>query len=359
MSMNIHFQKDNKLFHQDILKKVKEYFEATGVSDKANWFMYFKSFFYLGVLTGAYLLLILGGFSLWINNLLWIVIGLSSVFTAVNVGHDAIHGSYSKRKWVNKLMGHSFSMVGANPYIWSKTHNIVHHTYTNIDGHDEDIESVPFARLSPSQKWLPIQKYQYIWLLLLYPLGTLAWVFKKDYVKFFQKQIGNYNNSHHPKREYFYLFFFKLLYYFIFIAVPIMLIDMPWYVVFGGFVLGHLFEGFAIAIIFMLAHVVEKAQFPVPESDGLINYNWAVFQMHTTANFGRDSWLTAFLTGGLNFQIEHHLFPNVSHVHYPEISKIIEKSAKEHDVPYYDYPSFYDAFKSHVRLLKALGANTV
>lgn len=137
------------------------------------------------------------------------------------------------------------------------------------------------------------------------------------------------------------------------------MIDMPWYTVFGGFVLGYLFEGFAIAIIFMLAHVVEKAQFPIPNEEGYLENNWAVHQMYTTADFGRNSAVTSFFTGGLNFQIEHHLFPKICHVHYPTISEIVKNTALEHGVVYNDYPTFFDALKSHVNWLKKLGNNLV
>ncbi len=359
MNEKINFKTTDLDFHKAVNLRVEEYFKSNNIDKKANGFMYFKTLFFLSSVLVPYLLLLFGNFPLWINNLLWVALGLASVFTCVNVGHDAIHGGYSSKKWVNKLMSFSFNLLGANAYMWSITHNVVHHTYTNIEGHDEDIESVPFARLTPHQKWKPIQKYQHIWLFLLYPLGTLSWVFKKDFVKFFQPKIGHINNTNHPKIEYFNLFFFKFLYYFLFIVLPIISIDMPWYVVFGGFILSHLVEGFAIAIIFMLAHVVEEANFPIPNEAGNMENNWAAHQMYTSVNFGTKSFLTSFLTGGLNFQIEHHLFPKVCHVHYPKIAGIVKSTAKEFGLPYYESPTFFEALKSHVRLLKKLGNNII
>jgi linoleoyl-CoA desaturase len=359
MSDKIKFQKGNRDFHKAVVERVDDYFKSTGKSKGANGFMYFKTYFYITFWLGSYLGLLFGEFSLLTNNLLWIVYGLSSVFMAVNCGHDAIHGSFSSKKWVNNFYGNTFNIIGANSYIWAKIHNVVHHTFTNIAGHDEDIESVPIARLAPSQEWKPIQKYQHIWLFFLYPLGTLSWVFKKDYIKFFQKKIGTLDNSSHPRKEYFRLFFFKFLYYFLFIALPIIMIDMPWYTVVGGFILGHLFGGFAIVIIFMLAHVVEEAHFPMPDNEGNIEDTWAVSQMRTTVDFGRKSALTSFIAGGLNFQVEHHLFPKICHIHYPEVSDIVKKTAEDYGVPYNELPSFYAAFKSHVRFLKKLGNNQI
>lgn len=359
MGHKIKFAKDNQGFYSEVNEKVNQYFKENNLSKHANAYMVFKSVFSYAVLFSSYFALIWGGFNVWINDLLWIAIGLSSVFIAVNVGHDAIHGSYSSKKWVNRLLSvFSFNLVGANAYVWSITHNIVHHTYTNIDGADDDLESVPILRLCPEQKWKPIMKAQHIYAFFLFTLGTLSWVFKKDYSKFFRKEIGNYENKRHPAKEYFSLFFYKFLYYFIFIAIPIYMINMPWYVTFGGFVLGHLFEGFVIAITFMLAHVVEGLDFPVPDENGDIKENWAIHQMHTTADFARGSVLVGFLTGGLNYQVEHHLFPKICHVHYPQISKIVEQVAKKHNVPFHSNPTFFSALASHARLLKKLGQNS-
>lgn len=173
----ITFPKDSKGFHKAVITAVEQHFTESGKSDKATGFMYFKTFFFLSLLFASYGGLLFGGFALWANNLLWIVLGLSSAFLAVNCGHDAIHGAYSDQKWVNKLMSQSYNLLGANSYLWGITHNLVHHTYTNIEGSDEDIESVPMTRISPSQQWRPIQRYQHIWLFFLYRLGTLSWVF--------------------------------------------------------------------------------------------------------------------------------------------------------------------------------------
>jgi linoleoyl-CoA desaturase len=353
--MKIKFKKNCKGFHEAVSEAVNNYFIENKKDKKANYLMYFKSIFYFSCCVISYTSLLAGNNSLWINNLLWIILCVSSVLLAVNAGHDAIHRAYSNKTWVNNFMANTYNLLGANAYIWSIQHNIVHHTFTNIHGIDEDIDSVPFARFSPTHKWKPIQRYQHIWVFMLYSLGSLSWVFSKDYKKFFQKKIGNHDNIKHPPIEYFKLFFFKFLYYILFIVLPVLIIDMPWYTVFGGFILGHLFEGLLVATIFALAHVVEKTQFPIPDQNGLIENNWAVHQMYTTANFGRKSTLTRFITGGLNFQVEHHLFPDICHVHYPVISEIVKQKAKEFGIPYNDYPSFWAALRSHFILLKKFG----
>lgn len=117
----------------------------------------------------------------------------------------------------------------------------------------------------------------------------------------------------------------------------------------------HVFAGFYLAIIFMLAHAIEDVHFPKPEPSGSLENDWFVHQMCTTANFCAGSRLAAFLSGGLNQQVEHHLFPNICSVHYPEMKKIVQETAEEFGIPYYNKPSFYSAIRSHVSFLKKMG----
>ncbi|MDQ3535499.1 MAG: acyl-CoA desaturase [Bacteroidota bacterium] len=353
--MKVKFKKDRAEFHKAVTRSVNEYFEFGRRNNKANFFMYFKTLFFLSILIVSYTGLLFGNFNLLTAYILWMSLGLSSVFLAVNCGHDAIHGAYSNKKWINSLMSKSFDLLGVNSYLWSITHNIVHHTYTSIDGADGDVDSVPFTRLTPNQKWKPFHKYQPIYIFFLYSFGTLFWVFIKDYKKFFKREIGNYKNKRHAPIQYFNLFFYKTIYYIIFLALPLVIIDMPWLYIVGGFAISHLAEGLTIATIFALAHIVEKAQFPMPDEKGNMENNWAVHQMCTTADFGRKSRLTSFFTGGLNFQIEHHLFPAICHIYYPEISEIVKEKAFEHGIPYNDYGTIFEALISHIRQLDKLG----
>lgn len=342
-------------FHKVLKKRVDSYFKEKNVSIKANGFMVFKTVFYLGTLIASYLTLVFGGFGAAINLSLFAIIGLFTAFIGVNVCHDAIHGAYSHNKWINKTFSLFFNLAGASDYMWSIMHNIVHHTYTNIQGHDEDIELVPILRMSPHQEYKKIMRYQHIYAFILYGFTTISWVFIKDYKKFFQAQIGNYDNKHHPKKEYFYLFFYKIIYYILFIVIPLSVLNMAWWQTLLGFFILHFIEGFTLAIIFVLAHVVDGPEFPLPDENGVIASNWAIHQLRTTADFCRKSWLVSFICGGLNFQIEHHLFPKICHVHYPDLSEIVKSTAEEFDVPYHEQETFFGAVKSHIRLLKKLG----
>lgn len=254
-------------------------------------------------------------------------------------------------------MGLSFNFLGANDYMWSIQHNIAHHTYTNIPGHDEDTEVAKgLLRLSPADKRTKIMKYQHYYAFFLYSFASLSWVLRKDYVKFFQKKIGDsVDTSHHPKKEVFNLFFFKGVYYTIFIVAPLVFLDITVGQFLIGFITMHLAEGLVLGLVFQLAHVVEGTSFPEPDPQGNIEEAWAVHQMYTTANFARKSWLANFLCGGLNMQVEHHLFPYICHTHYAKISDIVKQTAEEFNVPYIENPTFFAAIKSHYNVLRKLG----
>jgi linoleoyl-CoA desaturase len=233
----------------------------------------------------------------------------------------------------------------------------VHHTYTNIPGHDEDIEVAPgIIRLSPLDKINKFQKYQHIYGFLVYGLASLFWVFRKDYKKFFQKTIGDsWDNTKHPSIEYFNLFFFKFLYYFLFIGLPLYVLPITVGQFALGFLMMHLAQGLVLGLVFQLAHVVEGTAFPEVDAHGNIDEVWAIHQMYTTADFSRKSPIAAFICGGLNMQIEHHLFPKVCHIHYPALSSIVQSTAEEFNIPYIENKTFFQALGSHYRMLKKFG----
>jgi len=263
------FPKDQTLFFSTLNKRVNQYFEEKNISRHANFWMVLKSLTIIGMMVTCYYALLFGGFhqSTGIMLLLWAALGFASALVPVNIGHDAIHGGYSGKKWVNNIMSHAFNFMGASAYMWSIMHNQAHHMYTNIDGHDEDMETLPIIRFSPNQKYMKVHKFQHFYAFLFYGLASVSWVLFKDYKKFFSSHIGSIKNDHAPI-QYFYLFFYKAIYYSIFIILPFVIIQQPWYVILGGWLLMHYVQGVTIAIIFMLAHLVEKAQFPAPDNTG-------------------------------------------------------------------------------------------
>jgi linoleoyl-CoA desaturase len=348
--------KNSSEFFPTVRKRVDQYFKDKNISKHANGQMVFKTIFFLGLLLVSYILLVFGQLSVgWM--LLWaIIMGATTAFIGFNVCHDAIHGSYSANAKINKALGMVFNVIGANAYMWNITHNVVHHTYTNIPEHDEDLDIAPgLIRLSPAEPFKPIQRFQHFYAFPLYALASLSWVFRKDFKKFFAERIGSVETKQHPTSELVIMLVFKALYVVIFMIIPFWMMGLPWYGFLAGFLLMHLSQGLVLGLVFQLAHVVEGMRFPEPNEDNTIEEVWAVHQMQTTANFARKSFLANFLCGGLNFQIEHHLFPKICHVHYRPVSDIVKQTAEEFGVPYIEHPTFLSAVASHYRMLKRFG----
>lgn len=355
--MKVRFSgQDQSGFFTDVRKQVDTYFKDNKLSKNANAAMVLKTVFFLTCFVAFYSLIMaqIGGL---LGMLIFaMLLGASMSFIGFNVSHDAIHGSWSSNQTVNKVLGYTFNIIGANAYVWDIYHNQIHHTFTNIPGQDEDIDVAPgMVRLSPHDKRIPAMRYQQFYAFFLYGLSTLSWVFRKDYKKMFQKKGHAAKTYTHPRKEFYILFFSKILYYTLFIVTPLMVLDITWWQFLIGFVTMHLVMGLIIGLIFQLAHIVEGTTFPEPNDEGNIEEAWAIHQMFTTANFSTKSKVAAFLCGGLNFQIEHHLFPKICHIHYPEISKMVRSTALAHRVPYIENPTFIGALRSHFTTLKRFG----
>jgi linoleoyl-CoA desaturase len=357
MSQSLRFiDSSNSQFYHTLKTRTESYFTNNGITKYANSAMVWKTVFYLVSFVTLYLTIILEVFPTYINLFLAIALGMNMSFIGFNICHDAIHGSYSKNQLVNKCLGFLFNLIGANVYVWNITHNKIHHTYTNIIGHDGDLDVAPgMVRVSPDEKYKPIHRYQHIYAFFLYSLASLSWFFRKDYMKFFQEKVGSHVNKH-PKIEYFNLFFYKLIYYFLFIILPLMVMQITWWQFLIGFLVMNFAEGLVLALVFQLAHLVQDTEMPHPAEHENIEESWPEHQMRTTANFSRKSHVAAFLCGGLNYQIEHHLFPKVCHIHYPAISHIVKETALEFGLPYNENETFLSALKSHYRFLKLAGS---
>ncbi|MBD2753942.1 fatty acid desaturase family protein [Spirosoma validum] len=344
------------LFFVTAKNRVDSYFAQRNLSPHANRAMWQKAVFFLVTYVLLYGLILSNQFGGLAMLGFALLLGFCAAGVGFNVSHDAIHGAFSAQGWVNRLLSKSFYLLGANPYLWKLTHNVVHHTYTNIAGHDEDIELAPgLVRLDQDESHRPWQRFQHIYAFFLYGLTSLSWVFRKDYVKFFQAKIGPLDNTHHPRTEHINLFAYKVAYYVFFLVLPIVVLDLRWWQVLVGFMAMHITEGLALGLVFQLAHIVEGTSFPVPTSKGTIDEAWAIHQLQTTANFAPHSRLATFFCGGLNRQIEHHLFPKICHIHYPAIAPIVKQTASEYGLPYIENVTFRSALISHYQLLKQLG----
>lgn len=336
-----------------------EYFAARGISDKANAAMIVKTVLLLGGTVAVYLTILFGGLGPWPMLGLAALMGVGVAGVGFAVSHDALHGAYSRHPVVNKLLGLSFDLFGANGYMWKITHNVIHHTYTNIHGVDEDLTVSPLLRLSPEAPVHPIHRWQHLYGFAAYSTSTLFWVFVKDFKYFLKRDLGPYRDKKHPPAEVLNLVVMKLVYYGWSIVLPLLVLDIAWWQFAIGYAVMHLTAGTILGIVFQLAHVVEGTEHPLPNELGEMEAAWLVHEMETTSNFARGNRVLSWYVGGLNFQVEHHLFPRICSVHYPAISPIVERVAARHGIAYNAQPTFRAAVASHYRMLRQLGRDAL
>jgi linoleoyl-CoA desaturase len=267
--------------------------------------------------------------------------------------HDACHGSYSSKKWVNDLLSLTMNALGSNSFIWKIKHNVVHHTYTNVDGIDDDIAKSPLLRSCDTQKWTPMHRFQYVYMFFLYSLSTILWVFLTDIIKYFNRKIVVTEMKITPM-QHFNFWGSKILYVAFYVVLPLICVGWEAWII--GYLIVNVTMGLVLAIVFQLAHVVEKTSFEnVGETAKTIDSEWAIHEIKTTANFAVGNKFITWFVGGLNYQVEHHLFPRVSHIHYKAISKIVQDHCHKFQLPYHNYTTMTKAIASHVRIMKNLG----
>lgn len=344
------------LFVAEVKERVANYFRSRKISPSANAGMIVKTLLLLGVTFGAYGLILSNQFTAWPMLGLSIVMGFGVAGIGFGIAHDALHGAYSSRDWVNRVLGFSFELMGASGYMWKITHNVIHHTYPNVHGLDEDLEVSPLLRLSPEAQHRPIHRYQHLYAFAAYSVTTLFWVFAKDYKYFLKRDLGPFKEKRHPVSQVLTLIASKTIYYGYALVIPLLVVNVPWWQVLIGFVAMHLTAGAVLGVVFQLAHVVEETEHPMPDSDGTMETAWMVHQMETTSNFANSNRLLTWYVGGLNHQVEHHLFPKVCSVHYPALSQIVREVAEKHGIPYHHHDTFREAVASHLRTLKWLGS---
>ncbi len=348
------FASNKKSFHLELKKRTNEYFEKTGKPTTGGFKLFSKALILVVLFVSCYVFLVFYTPGPLLAIGLSIVLGLLTAAIGFNVMHDGGHGSFSKSLTINKTAALTAEVMGASHFMWNMKHNIIHHAYTNIDGVDDDIDIKPLLRMASTQKRYAFHKFQHFYFWILYSFLHLYWVLLSDYRKYFSGRIGAMPLKKMKLKDHISFWAFKLFHYTLFIFLPIYILGFESWII--GFLFFTLTSGFVLSIVFQLAHTVEHTAFPVPDEDtGKLEDEWAIHQLKTTANFATRNKLICWYVGGLNFQIEHHLFPKISHVHYPQISKIIKEACKDFGVEYIEFNYMYQAVISHVSFLKQMG----
>ncbi|NND63766.1 MAG: acyl-CoA desaturase [Flavobacteriaceae bacterium] len=348
---------DSAKFFRTLNKRVNIYFNENKISRSGNWKLHLKTVVMFTLYLLPYFLILFLDIPGWLQLIFAIVMGVGMAGVGMNVMHDANHGSYSSKKWVNKLMGSSMYILAGNVYNWQVQHNVLHHTYTNIHGHDEDLEAGRIMRFSKHAPWRRFHKFQHIYSVFLYGLLTINWVLTADFKqtrRYLQKKLS-YGKLPTPAAQWSILVSTKILYAIVWIVIPLIFFNIAWWKILIGFFIMHYTAGLILSVVFQLAHVVEDTDMPLPDSTGTMKNTWAIHQLFTTVNFSTKNPLVNWFTGGLNHQVEHHIFPNISHVHYRKISEIVKSTAKEFNLPYNEYKTTRKAIFAHFRYLKHMG----
>lgn len=294
----------------------------------------------------------------WVLGL-YALMGFGMSGVGMSVMHDAAHGAYHRSPKVNDFIASSIYLISGNLTTWRLQHNVLHHTYTNIEGLDDDLDTHGLLRLHPDQPLKKSHRYQVWYAPFLYSLLTLNWVTMKDFAQLirYQKEGVAKLSDADLRKEWIKLIYTKVIYFGLFLVLPLIFLSASWYVIILGFVVMHLIAGFVLSFVFQLAHVVDHVEVShLPEDGKPMDDEFLAHQLKTTSDFARRSKLVGWFVGGLNFQVEHHLFPHICHIHYPALSEIVRDTAKEFGLPYYEHKTLWQAVQAHLNSLRIYGS---
>lgn len=344
----------NTKFEKVLRKRVQKYFDDTGLPKRDCPQMYLKTSVVIAWTVLSYYILLFSGLPL-----AWLIVAAVSMSMALNavgfnIMHDAVHSAYSSKPAVNKVMGLFMDLIGGSSYFWYWKHNYLHHSYPNITGHDDDIEVGFFGRFSPHQKRYSLHRFQHIYIWFLYGFLAIKWHLFDDFYTFFTKRINNHKIKAPSLPDTIIFFSGKALFFTFAFVIPSLFYPVIYVVLFYALI--SFLQGLQMSVVLQLAHCNESAEFPVQDKESnSLDTSWIVHQLRTTADYARNNLFLRWYIGGLNFQVEHHLFPRICHINYPEISKIVESTCKEFNVPYFAYDTFRSGLRSHYQWIRQMG----
>jgi linoleoyl-CoA desaturase len=344
----------DRAFQLELRRRVDEYFRTTGRRRRDCWQMYLKTAILMASLAVAYLLLVFAAQTWWQSVPLAVLLGLAAAGIGFNIQHDGGHDAYSNHRWINKLMAMTLDFIGGSSYLWHWKHGVIHHTYVNVTGHDSDLNLGIFGRVTPHQRRLAFHRWQHLYLWPLYGFLAMRWQLVDDFRRLITGRIGRHRIRRPTGADLVVLVAGKAIFFAWVFGIP--LVFHPVNAVLVHYGIAALVLGTTLATVVQLAHCVEEAAFPAATAGTRrIERAWAVHQAETAVDFARPSRVIAWLLGGLNFQIEHHLFPRISHVNYPAISNLVEQTCRDFGVAYTEHRSFRHGVAAHFRWLRTMG----
>lgn len=336
-------------------ERINRYFEESGKNKKADTALHVKIAIVSIIPVVGYLFLLLyGGRSIYAAAAGYLVYTIGAALFVVNVAHDASHQAISMNRSVNRLLSFSWNIVGISKYLWEIKHHHSHHIYTNIPYEDVDIAESPLLRFSPAYPYKNYYKYQYLYAIPLYGLFGIFIVLVKDFVLLFTEHGKSQAAKSLPPFFLARLIWTKLLYFTISFIIPYTVLPYAWWQVMILFLFSLAIAGALMLLVLVVPHINEKAT--LPENSVFVkNRNeWVLHQIHCTVDSSPESKPLGWLSGGLNTHLIHHLFPNICHTHYIDLSRIVKQTLQEKGIEYHQ-KTFTTSIIDHFKYLRVLG----
>lgn len=341
-------------FYRTLKQRTERYFQERNLSKKANCFAILKTtvFFLCTVL--SYGLILTDRFAGWPLFGLYLIWGLSSAFFVFSIAHDAAHHAFAKSGKLNDFLSYSWNLMGISSYVWKLKHNIAHHTYTNVQGTDQDIDQGALFVLKPNTPVKPHHRFQHLYSPLVYAFYSFYLIYVKDFQLYATHRFGNKVITSHPKRELIILLITKLFYFTYSFLIPLIILSVDGWKIILMYLFMHFAIGITMAFILGPVHITGQANYVNPDAKGRIHNCWARHQIECTIDFAAQNAIVGWFSGGLNTHISHHIFPTICHVHYRPLTKIIKQTAEEYGIKYTNM-TLIGAIAAHLNFLKQLG----
>lgn len=339
-------------FQKELKKNIDEFFASRKEGMKGNGLMMFKIFFFITWMVSGYFVLFTAT-TFWQTFAGYMISGTGSLLTTITVAHDASHKALSKNKYINRFFSYAWSLLGLSTYFWEAKHHHSHHSFTNVVEYDQDISQIKIIRMNPAATHKAYHKYQKYYAPFLYALFGFFAITFREFKLYGVRQYGNTYSKHGPS-VLFTIIIMKIFYFGLNLILPIYFIPIPAWQIILSFLLMVSIAGMYIALVLVVPHINMHAIFKVPSESGMINTNWFTHSLEVTVDSSPSSKLVNWFTGGLNTHVIHHFFPHICHIHYAQLTPIVQKTAQQFGIEY-KQESFFSLLRSHFQFLGELG----
>ncbi len=334
-------------FARDLNTRVHEALAGMGENRFGDARLWVRVSLVAAVGAAAYGLLLRNPGSLWLDAISIVVAAVCAFMLMVQLGHDAAHGSVSRKPWVNRLaLFLTFAILGVDGALWRDRHNRIHHPLPNVPGNGVDTDVIGGVfRLASHKNWHWWMRLQPFYAPLLYSLGHASLVWVEDFGLLRRARAGG--------RTIAVFVLGKAIHGVIFLWLPWATLDPSMIDLALGYALASGSIALAFAILTFGNHISDLAECPSPAADGMLPHDWATHQLVTSVDWSPSNPVALFFSGGANAHAAHHLFPGHSHRHMALLSRIIAQTAHEHGLRH-QVTDFRGMLRGHVRHLVAL-----